>query len=135
VHVAVRAVAAVFRDPNAVKRTATSIHWHPEGSRIAVAYSVLSFQDERLMNSRLPVKSYIWDITNPNTPEHEIMPSSPLCCLRFNPKVRARSPSFVCVSVACACMLERERVNEKRLRRCVRSVDERASPVVTHACS
>lgn len=38
------------------------------------------------MNSRLPVKSYIWDITNPNTPEHEIMPSSPLCCLRFNPK-------------------------------------------------
>ena len=48
---------------------------------------VVLWQDERLMNSRLPVKSYIWDITNPNTPEHEIMPSSPLCCLRFNPKV------------------------------------------------
>ena len=42
------------------------------------------------MNSRLPVKSYIWDITNPNTPEHEITPSSPLCCLRFNPKVGCR---------------------------------------------
>jgi dynein intermediate chain 2, axonemal len=40
------------------------------------------------MSSRLPIKSYIWDITNPNTPEHEIVPSSPLCCLRFNPKVR-----------------------------------------------
>lgn len=39
------------------------------------------------MNARLPIKSYIWDITNPNTPEHEVVPSSPLCCLRFNPKV------------------------------------------------
>jgi hypothetical protein len=36
--------SAVFRDPNPVKRTATSIHWHPEGNKIAVAYSVLSFQ-------------------------------------------------------------------------------------------
>jgi dynein intermediate chain 2, axonemal len=35
---------AVFRDPNAVKRTATSLHWHPEGNRLAVAYSVLTFQ-------------------------------------------------------------------------------------------
>ena len=39
-----RCCAAVFRDPNSVKRTATSIHWHPEGNRIAVAYSVLAFQ-------------------------------------------------------------------------------------------
>ena len=39
-----RDLAAVFRDPNSVKRTATSIHWHPEGNRIAVAYSVLAFQ-------------------------------------------------------------------------------------------
>jgi dynein intermediate chain 2 len=77
---------AVFRDPNPVKRSATSINWHPEGNRIAVAYSVLNFQDERMMSSRLPVKSYIWDIANPNTPDAELFPSSPLCCMRFNPK-------------------------------------------------
>lgn len=77
---------AVFRDPNAIKRTATSICWHPEGSRIAVSYSVLSFQDEKMLSQRLPVKSYIWDIMNPNTPDAELVPASPLVCLRFNPK-------------------------------------------------
>lgn len=55
-------------------------------------------QDERQMSSRLPIKSYIWDITNPNTPEHEIVPASPLCCLRFNPKVCA------CVYMTRMCM-------------------------------
>merc|ERR1711988_910025 len=30
--------------------------------------------------------SYIWDIVNPNTPDQELAPPSPLCCLRFNPK-------------------------------------------------
>ena len=35
---------AVFRDPSAVKRTATCINWHPEGNRLAVAYSMLRFQ-------------------------------------------------------------------------------------------
>ena len=78
---------AVFRDPNAVKRSATNINWHPEGSRIAVAYSVLNFQDDRIMSQRLPMKSYVWDITNPNTPDAELVPSSPLVCLRFNPKL------------------------------------------------
>eukprot|EP00753_Platysulcus_tardus_P013920 PLAT3915.2.p1 GENE.PLAT3915.2~~PLAT3915.2.p1 ORF type:complete len:615 (+),score=308.80 PLAT3915.2:91-1935(+) len=78
---------AVFRDPNPVKRTATSICWHPEGpAKVAVAYSILNFQDPRFMSERLPVSSYIWDVTNPNTPDQELTPSSPLCCLRFNPK-------------------------------------------------
>lgn len=77
---------AVFRDPNSVKRTATAINWHPEGTRIAVSYSVLTFQDEKLMNSRLPVKSYIWDIVNPNKPDSLLVPASPLVCMRFNPK-------------------------------------------------
>lgn len=77
---------AVFRDPHNIKRTATSINWHPEGSRIAVSYSVLNFQDERLMSQQLAVKSYIWDILNPNKPEAELVPSSPLVCMRFNPK-------------------------------------------------
>lgn len=36
---------AVFRDPSAVKRTVTSIDWHPEGpTKIAVSYSILNFQ-------------------------------------------------------------------------------------------
>lgn len=78
---------AVFRDPNSIKRTASSINWHPEGpTKIAVSYSILNFQDQRFMNARMPVQSYIWDIMNPNTPEQELLPPSPLCCLRFNPK-------------------------------------------------
>jgi dynein intermediate chain 2 len=59
---------AVFRDPSAVKRTATSVNWHPEGNRIAVAYSILKFQDERLMSGRLPPSSFVWDVTYPNHP-------------------------------------------------------------------
>ena len=34
----------------------------------------------------MPQQSYIWDVTNPNTPDVELLPPSPLCCLRFNPK-------------------------------------------------
>ena len=77
---------AVFRDPNEPKRTATSINWHPDPAapaKIAVSYSSLQFQDTR---GRIPQQSYIWDILNPNTPESELLPPSPLCCLRFNPK-------------------------------------------------
>jgi|Transcript_18619 dynein intermediate chain 2 len=78
---------AVFRDPNEIKRTATSINWHPEGpTKIAVSYSILNFQDPKFSNARLPVESYIWDVTNPNTPDQALTPPSPLCCLRFNPK-------------------------------------------------
>lgn len=79
---------AVFRDPNDVKRTATSINWHPDPSapaKIAVSYSILNFQDQRF-TGRLPQQSYVWDVLNPNTPDAELVPPSPLCCLRFNPK-------------------------------------------------
>ncbi|GMI57838.1 hypothetical protein ScalyP_jg11939 [Parmales sp. scaly parma] len=38
------------------------------------------------MNAQMPVSSYIWDIMSPNTPDIELLPPSPLCCLRFNPK-------------------------------------------------
>jgi len=47
---------AVFRDPSQVTRPATSVNWHPEGSnsgKMAVSYSVLNFQDERLGNSEM----------------------------------------------------------------------------------
>jgi dynein intermediate chain 2 len=80
---------AVFRDPNDIKRTATSINWHPDPAapaKIAVSYSILSFQDPRYANQRIPAQSYIWDVLNSNTPDVELLPPSPLCCLRFNPK-------------------------------------------------
>ena len=35
---------------------------------------------------KMSQKSYIWDINNPNTPETELVPSHPLCCLAYNPK-------------------------------------------------
>lgn len=78
---------AVFRDPNATKRTACKIHWHPEGTKLAVAYSVLQFQDPRMMGGRLPMKSYIWSLANPNAPERTLIPQSPLMCLRYHHKL------------------------------------------------
>mmetsp|Transcript_6400 Transcript_6400/g.14130 ORF Transcript_6400/g.14130 Transcript_6400/m.14130 type:complete len:361 (-) Transcript_6400:714-1796(-) len=80
---------AVFRDPSETRRSATSIDWQPDSNRLAVTYSVLTFQDKRFLGDcqALPMQSYIWDVTNPNTPEMELLPSSPLCCLRFNPKI------------------------------------------------
>jgi dynein intermediate chain 2 len=78
---------AVFRDPNATKRTACKIHWHPEGTKVAVAYSVLQFQDPRMMGGRLPMKSYIWSLANPNAPERTLIPQSPLMCLRYHHKL------------------------------------------------
>eukprot|EP00979_Chaetoceros_neogracilis_P018491 scaffold10662_cov308-Chaetoceros_neogracile.AAC.1 len=79
---------AVFRDPSPVKRTATSIDWHPEisSSKIAVSYSIMNFQDDRFDDPNLSKQSYIWDVTNSNKPFLELHPSSHLTCLRFNPK-------------------------------------------------
>jgi len=78
---------AVFRDPCDVRRTASTIDWHPDGpSRIAVSYSIMRFQDPRLLSKATPQKSYIWDVSKPNAPETVLEPQSPLCCLRFNPK-------------------------------------------------
>lgn len=77
---------AVFRDPNHTKRTAAKIHWHPEGTKVAVAYSVLRFQDPRMTAGRLPMKSYIWALANPNAPERTLIPQSPLMCLRYHHK-------------------------------------------------
>ncbi len=46
---------AVFRDPNPIKRSVTSINWHPEisSSKIAASYSITNFQDERFSDPRL----------------------------------------------------------------------------------
>lgn len=83
-------VVAVLRDPSHVRRTVTAINWHPDGTKIAVAYSVLKFQDERLMATasagRISPQSYVWEISSPNVPFAEISPPSPLVSIRFNQK-------------------------------------------------
>ncbi|CAK8685139.1 unnamed protein product [Clavelina lepadiformis] len=74
----------VFRDPNEIKRTATSLSWYPDGGKkLAVAYSNLEFQRSSPDTS---FDSYIWDIENPNKPELTVKPVSPLVCLEYNPK-------------------------------------------------
>lgn len=76
--------AAVFRDPNKVKRQATKISWHPDGaSKLAVSYANMQFQSAP---QDMPMMSYIWDVNNPNQPDAKIIPSSPLCCLVYNPR-------------------------------------------------
>jgi dynein intermediate chain 2 len=82
---------AVFSDPTfastGLRRTVTSIDWHPDGpSKFAATYAVMRFQDPRLSAAALPVDSYIWDVHNPNAPEVALKAASPLTCLRFNPK-------------------------------------------------
>jgi len=74
----------VLKDPSELKRHATKLCWHPDGSgKIAISYSVMKFQK---MTDATPLFSYIWDINHPNEPEFEILPQSHLTCLRFNPK-------------------------------------------------
>ncbi|KAG1955232.1 dynein intermediate chain 2, axonemal [Pimephales promelas] len=74
----------VFRDPNEVKRTATSLSWHPDGNhKLAVAYSSLEFQKAP---NNMSFDSYIWDIENHNKPEMTLKPVCPLVCLEYNPK-------------------------------------------------
>lgn len=73
------------RDPNEIKRTVSHISWYPDGGRkLAVAFSIMQFQDWRM--DKMSQKSYIWDVNNPNTPDFELVPSSALCCLEYNPK-------------------------------------------------
>lgn len=74
----------VFRDPCKQNRSVSKICWHPEGpNKLAAAYSILAFQK---MDADTPVASYIWDVNNPNTPDQELLPSSPLCTLVYNTK-------------------------------------------------
>ncbi|XP_038613256.1 dynein intermediate chain 2, axonemal [Tachyglossus aculeatus] len=74
----------VFRDPNEVKRTATHLSWHPDGSKkLAVAYSSLEFQ--RSVRN-MSFDSYIWDLESPNKPEYILKPPSPLVTVEYNPK-------------------------------------------------
>mmetsp|Transcript_3157 Transcript_3157/g.6112 ORF Transcript_3157/g.6112 Transcript_3157/m.6112 type:complete len:559 (-) Transcript_3157:222-1898(-) len=74
----------VFRDPQDIKRTASSISWSFEKTKkVAVSYCNLEFQKSP---EGMSAKSYIWDISNPNTPDMEIIPPSPLVSIEYNPK-------------------------------------------------
>lgn len=74
----------VLRDPSPMKRSASYISWHPDGSRkFAVAYASLQFQQQP---EGMPTSSYIWDVNNPNTPEMEMMCPSQMVCTVYNPK-------------------------------------------------
>mmetsp|Transcript_27229 Transcript_27229/g.69188 ORF Transcript_27229/g.69188 Transcript_27229/m.69188 type:complete len:565 (-) Transcript_27229:474-2168(-) len=76
---------SVFKDPEMIKRTVTNISWYPDGGKkLAVAFSIMQFQDYRM--EQMSLNSYIWDVNNPNTPETALTPASPLCCLEYNPK-------------------------------------------------
>lgn len=48
-----------------------------------MAYSIMNFQQQPVGMS---FSSYIWDVNNPNTPDFEMVPSSQLCCTKFNLK-------------------------------------------------
>eukprot|EP01006_Ploeotia_vitrea_P024733 TRINITY_DN57536_c0_g1_i1.p1 TRINITY_DN57536_c0_g1~~TRINITY_DN57536_c0_g1_i1.p1 ORF type:complete len:596 (-),score=63.12 TRINITY_DN57536_c0_g1_i1:221-2008(-) len=73
----------VFGDPSPMKRTAAHICWLQDGKKLAVAYCIMKFQGN---TEGMSLKSHIWDVNNPNTPEMDLNPSSPLCCLEYNPK-------------------------------------------------
>lgn len=75
----------VFKDPNAIKRSASYVNWHPDGSvpKVVVSYSILQFQQQP---AGMPLSSYVWDLNNPNTPDYELLPTSQICCARFNLK-------------------------------------------------
>lgn len=56
----------MFRDPNDIKRTATSLSWYPDGTqKLAVSYSILEFQKS---SGDTCMDSYIWDIGKPLPP-------------------------------------------------------------------
>ena len=76
---------SVFKDINETKRTVTDISWYPDGGKkLAVSFAIMQFQDYRC--DKMSADSYIWDVQNPNKPEETLKPSSPLCCLEYNPK-------------------------------------------------
>jgi dynein intermediate chain 2 len=76
---------ACFKDPQETKRSVCTVSWHPDaGRKLAVAFSIMQFQDDRSL--KCGIESYIWDVNNPNTPETSLTPPSPLTCLEYNPK-------------------------------------------------
>ena len=80
-----RAVA-MFRDPSAIKRSVTAANWNVDGSLLAVAYSVLRFQDTSTMEAGFSPNSYVWDPACSVSPLATLAVPSPLVSVRFNAK-------------------------------------------------
>ncbi|XP_075881781.1 dynein axonemal intermediate chain 2-like isoform X2 [Nelusetta ayraudi] len=75
---------SLLRDPQQVKRTVSSLSWHPDdGRKLAASYCCLQFQRRP---AGLSLDSYVWDIENPNRPEVTLKPPSMLVSLQYNPK-------------------------------------------------
>jgi dynein intermediate chain 2 len=75
----------VFRDPNPITRNVSYINWHPDPSlgKAVISYSILQFQQQP---EGMCKDSYIWDLTNPNSPEFALTPLSQICVAHFNNK-------------------------------------------------
>eukprot|EP00041_Stephanoeca_diplocostata_P018513 m.387773 g.387773 ORF g.387773 m.387773 type:complete len:650 (+) comp21037_c0_seq1:201-2150(+) len=74
----------VYRDPEDLKRSVTSISWYPEQhTKFAAAYSVLEFQKAP---EGMSMDSYVWNVERPTAPETTLSPSSPLVSIEYNPK-------------------------------------------------
>eukprot|EP01065_Artemidia_motanka_P036281 TRINITY_DN44191_c0_g1_i1.p1 TRINITY_DN44191_c0_g1~~TRINITY_DN44191_c0_g1_i1.p1 ORF type:complete len:608 (+),score=247.86 TRINITY_DN44191_c0_g1_i1:91-1914(+) len=73
----------VFQDPSQVKRTVAKISWLPDGKKLAIAYCNTKFQGS---TEGMTSHSHVWDVNNPNSPEIDLIPQSPLCCLQYSPK-------------------------------------------------
>lgn len=73
----------VFQDRSPVKRTVAKISWLPDGKKLAVAYCNTKFQGN---TEGMTTHSHVWDVNNPNMPEIDLVPASPLCCLQYSPK-------------------------------------------------
>eukprot|EP00756_Hemistasia_phaeocysticola_P066382 Hpha_TRINITY_DN9199_c0_g1::TRINITY_DN9199_c0_g1_i1::g.94445::m.94445/K11143/DNAI2; dynein intermediate chain 2, axonemal len=73
----------VFQDPSPVKRTVAKMSWLPDGKKLAVAYCNTKFQGN---TEGMTAHSHVWDVNNPNMPEIDLVPLSPLCCLQYSPK-------------------------------------------------
>lgn len=74
----------LFKDPGPIKRSVSKISWHPEGpTKLAVAYANLRFQQ---MAEDMPYQSYVWDVSNPNSPACTLKSTTPLTAIAFNHK-------------------------------------------------
>jgi dynein intermediate chain 2, axonemal len=75
----------VLRDPAEIRRPVSHLSWSPDGgTKIAATYCQRDFLGDR---SSLSSDSYIWEISNPNTPLYTLSPPNVAAiCTEYNPK-------------------------------------------------
>jgi hypothetical protein len=59
------------------------VDWNGEGTKIATAYAIMDFQQQP---ENMSLDSYVWDLSNPNTPEYSMQPLSQVVSAKFNLK-------------------------------------------------